>query len=309
MSQAIQYSKYYWYLTEEDKGFGISETPKGHIRCETKDKTCQIILSVQNLKPCNPGFCYKFYLISMHNDSFKVAYLGDIGLKNNRGILSCSFPIDNVSNTHLDANAFNIAVIAYQSDNLTAGTDISYPLSGYKNEKTLWKSKLHSYLLPQKTKQILNDKPASKTYVEKKGNPQTNNNITTNIKNLENLLSMSFTECKPFRRTNSITRYWRINNHQLLNRILDSCSSPELMLINNYLNMAYYIYGYYIVSVENINNSYHFSYGIPSLYGIDPKPSNLHCKWQSENYNEELYGEFGYWMVRFDMLTGRIVEG
>ena len=137
--------------------------------------------------------------------------------------------------------------------------------------------------------------------------PNFKDNITFKLKNLENLLSMSFAEYKPLKCENSLTRCWKINNRQLIKRILHSSDYPELLLINNYLDTSYYIYGFYIVSIESTDDSHYFLYGIPSLYGIDPKPSNLQCTWESENCNGGLYGEFGYWLVKFDMITGRIV--
>ncbi|WP_372996988.1 hypothetical protein [Lutispora sp.] len=123
------------------------------------------------------------------------------------------------------------------------------------------------------------------------------------IKKLENLLSMSFSECKPFFAAGDSTRWWKVKNHQLLKRILHTSGYPNLMLASSYLNTSYYVYGYYIVGIDYCTGSYRFAYGIPSLYGIDPKPGGIACIWRSEGNNGELYGEFGYWILKIDMVS------
>jgi hypothetical protein len=377
LPNAIQYSKYYWHLIEEDTGFGTSENPKGHIRFEIKNQICNIVVGIQNLKPCISGFCYKCYLVSSDTNKYQVACLGDVELKNQKAFLSCSFAANNIDSTGLDIEKFNVAAIVYQPCSLTSNTGILFPLSGYKNEKTPWRNGLRSYLLPEKAKHTSNDSSDIHIQTKKEIKPKLTSNtiakpspelryfacpknspfqyengtgsinfsndckaneiwnnfmehlnlfdnksvynystniepnfkddLTFKLKNLENLLSMSFAECKPLKRENTLTRYWKINNRQLIKRILNSSDYPELQLISNYLDTSYYIYGFYVVSIENTDDSHYFLYGIPSLYGIDPKPSDLPCIWESENCNGELYGEFGYWLVRFDMINGGIV--
>ena len=126
------------------------------------------------------------------------------------------------------------------------------------------------------------------------------------IKSLENMLSISFSGCKPFRVTKDSIRWWKVKNHQLVKRTLYSSGFPNLILMNNYLHTSHYIYGHYIIGIDNFNGSHYFIYGIPSLYGIDPMPNTLPCTWKSECNNGELYGEFGYWLVKFNMISGSI---
>ncbi len=123
------------------------------------------------------------------------------------------------------------------------------------------------------------------------------------IKKLENLLSMSFSECKPFSAAGDSSRWWKVKNHQLLIRILHTSGYPNLVLPNSYLNTSYYVYGYYIVGIDCCGSPYSFAYGIPSLYGIDSRPGGFSCIWKSENNNGELYGEFGYWILKIDMVS------
>lgn len=121
------------------------------------------------------------------------------------------------------------------------------------------------------------------------------------IRNLENMLSMSFNECKPFTVSENLPKWWKIQNHQLLKRILYSIDCFNLVFTSNFISTSYYIYGYFIVGIDYTDESVSFIYGIPALYGIDPKPGDLPYVWMSENNKGEFYGEFGYWIIRFDI--------
>jgi len=114
---------------------------------------------------------------------------------------------------------------------------------------------------------------------------------------LENMISIYFPRCKPFLYESKNTEWWKINNHHFLKKILFNCGLQNIIPSGSCLHNSYYIYGYYIAGISNYNDTNHFTYGIPGLYGIDVKPYFVNCCWKSENNTGELYGEFGYWLI------------
>ena len=119
----------------------------------------------------------------------------------------------------------------------------------------------------------------------------------TKIKIFENMISTSFSKCKPFLHENGNTKWWKINNHHLLKKVLFYCRLSDIVPYESSLYNSYYQYGYYVTGIKSYNNTQYFIYGIPGLYGIDVKPHFANCCWKSENNSGELYGEFGYWLV------------
>lgn len=144
----------------------------------------------------------------------------------------------------------------------------------------------------------LNNKKVFKTHesllIPKGKIQKENKNVKTNM--LENMISIYFSKCKPFLCENEKIKWWKINNHHLLNKILFYCELPDIIPTGAFLHNSYYIYGYFILGIQSLDNSYYLIYGIPGLFGIDEKPHLPNCYWNSENNAEETYGEFGYWL-------------
>lgn len=341
MSKKAQYYKYYITLLEENKGFGLSGHPKGSIRFEIKGEQCNIDLNVLNLKPCAPGYSYKCFLICPDQNNFNAICIGDIEPINEKGNLKTTFSALNADNTGISFDKYNIVALTYQPQSNCSGEKILFPLVGYRGEKLPWKNRFNLDLQPKKESEKVSDRrdldvhnpnvdepysdclsddlseyydkapqveTTEKPVCNDSFNESTYSTYTLNrIKNLDNMLSMSFSVCKPFSISDNSTKWWKVQNHQLLKRILYTIGYPNLILMSSYLNTSYYIYGYYIVGVNVFDHTYQFTYGIPSLYGIDPPPHNLPSTWKSENSIGDLYGEFGYWLIKFDMVTGCIV--
>ena len=368
-----QYSKYYTTLTEEDKGFSQSASPRGSARFEINGDQCSLELKVQNLSLCDTGYCFKCYLIYPEKSNFISTCIGQLEFKNQKGALHTMLSQSDVNGSGISLNAFDTIVVTYQPLNVDSKDKILFPLVGYKNSKTSWKDRFLISLLPKiKSKPTLDqqeDYTSTKISNQKNGYIKQNNtnldkdnqscssqvdnkqptfeqpsipilayedtnvyesfnyynesadinidnptyvpehfsNAGHKVKTLENMLSMSFPECKPFSMPEDSIRWWKVQNHELLKRVLFSSGYSKLILTNNYLNTSYYIYGYYIVGIHNCEDSHHFVYGIPSLYSVDPQPSSTCCTWKSENNSGELYGEFGYWLIKFDMLNCTII--
>ena len=374
MALKTQYSKYYTTLTEEDKGFSQSASPKGSARFEINEDQCSLELKVQNLSLCEPDYCYKCYLLYPEKSNFISTCIGQLEIKNYKGALHTVLSSSDVNSSGISINDFDTIVVTYEPLNVNSKDKISFPLVGYKNSKTSWKDKFTASLLPEIqckptinqqevystvvnsnqendclkqnnicldkdnescSLQVANEQPAFEQpnipildyndtnlfegfdyyneVADANGNnptyvPEHFSNTESKIKILENMLSMSFPECKPFSLPENSIRWWKVQNHELLKRVLFSSECSNLILTNNYLNTSYYIYGYYIVGINNCEGSNNFIYGIPSLYGIDPQPANNYCTWKSENNSGELYGEFGYWVIKFDMVNCTIIE-
>jgi len=337
LSEKAQYYKYYITLLEEDKDFGLSGPPKGSVRFEIKGEQCNIDLNVINLKPCAPGYSYKCFLICPDQNNFHTACIGDIEVSKEKSNLKTTFSGLNADNAGISFDRYNIVALTYQPQSNYSGEKILFPLVGYRGEKIPWKNRFNLNLQRKKeSEEVLDgrdnldvhnsdvDEPyldclsdGLSEYYNKDSQIKTTEQPVCNdsfnectystytldrIKTLDNMLSMSFSVCKPFSISDNSTKWWKIQNHQLLKRILYSIGYPNLILMSNYLNTSYYIYGYYIVGINVFDHTYQFTFGIPSLYGIDPNPHNLPCTWKPENSNGELYGEFGYWLIKFDMV-------
>lgn len=371
MSLKAQYSRYFINLTNDEISPGkLNASVRGQARFEINADQCTLRINIEHLEPCKPGFSYKCYLISSETDKSVSTCLGNIELLNHKASFTTKFPRNDVNNTGVPIEKFNVIAVACQPESTCSPEDVTFPLSGFKGQKTTWKNKLkaricsdssnfetentRSQTVPETNKEaieglasnqsipktsdaarlginhnfvpfdfysqfnITNSKKHSNEWKEflddcnvcKENKDKDlksssvslfNTNSTEKIKNLENLLSMSLPECKPFSYSKDSVRWWKVKSHQLLKRVLQSSGYLNLIMVNSFLNTSYYIYGYYIVGIDYCNDMYSFIYGIPSLFGIDPKPNNLPCIWKSENNNGELYGEFGYWLVRFDI--------
>lgn len=132
-------------------------------------------------------------------------------------------------------------------------------------------------------------------------NPKQNN--TEKLKNLENILSLTFSKYKPFSISDNSMKWWKVDNYQKIKQLLLSMELPDLAVLNNYLHIYYYVYGYFIIGINTSDKAAQFVFGIPSIYGIDPKPLNLSCSWKSESNSSAYYGEFGYWLIKYNFET------
>jgi hypothetical protein len=134
------YNRYFIIFQEEDKGFGMAldKQPTGYTKIETRNGKCKITVYAQNLvKEKGPYTCY---LIDATKNPVVPAKLGELKIDDTgRGETWWEFKEDDVANTGVPVDRFNVAAVVVE------GNKINAPLAGYVGkDKIVWKDKMAS---------------------------------------------------------------------------------------------------------------------------------------------------------------------
>lgn len=137
------YRKIFMILAQEDTGFGTGKEPSGHIKIEARDGKGEMSLSVQNLKEIKGE--YRVYIIKCGFDKAVPVLAGVIKPQNEKSQLKWQFNPQNVGNTGLSVDDFNVAAIITDG---ASNEGIVCPLAAYREEKIPWREKFKNALSP-----------------------------------------------------------------------------------------------------------------------------------------------------------------
>lgn len=138
MTAKKSYNRYFIIFQEEDKGYGIAidKQPTGYTKIETRNGRCKVTVYAQNLvKDRGPYLCC---LIDGSKSPAVIAKLGTITVdETGRGETWWEYREDDVAETGIPVDRFNVAAVVVEGDELKA------PLAGYiGRDKISWKDKI-----------------------------------------------------------------------------------------------------------------------------------------------------------------------
>ncbi len=130
------------------------------------------------------------------------------------------------------------------------------------------------------------------------------------LPSLKEELDKSFEGYNPFNVKSKSFRWWKINSPGYLNNILFRNNIKTYLLFNPNVMLAHYKYRYIIfgIRVDKRSGKEYFICGVPGVYSIDENPFGDMGSWsQLEGYRPK-YGAFGYWVIRINPRTGKLIK-
>lgn len=142
MGEMVKYQRQFLIFEEEDQGYGTSATPSGYAKIEIKNGKGRLNVFVQNLKPMGNESPYRVYFIKKSGNHAKHVLIGDIVFSRSNGQMILDFDPDNIKNSGLSLNDFDVISIGTITDN----NRIIWPLCAYRNEKIKWNKHVTSLI-------------------------------------------------------------------------------------------------------------------------------------------------------------------
>ncbi len=126
-------------------------------------------------------------------------------------------------------------------------------------------------------------------------------------KSLIECLDRNFLRVDPFRVRRRDYRWWRIDSPAHLNNVLQECNIRASVLFNPNLIMAHHMYKYLIAGIysDRISGRVYFVCGIPGEWSARDKPFGEYCRWVQAVARRPGRGFMGYWLVYFDLMSGK----
>lgn len=154
---------------------------KGYMKIEIRDGKGRITTYIQGLKPLKNNEMYRIYLISANSDNSLGIPVGWLETDSRgRGEHKYEFNPDNIENSGLSIEKFNVAAISIKGDNIN---EFTFPVVGYKEREILWKNNFKEFSL----KEELSAKKTVDTLENSKKEQKKINNIKT-PENSENII-------------------------------------------------------------------------------------------------------------------------
>lgn len=136
MGEKIKYQRLFLIFEEEDQGYGTSVKPSGYTKIEIKNGIARLVVFLQNLETISKETVYRLYFIKSGGNLTRHVLMGDVDLNGSNGQMSIDFDPDNIKNSGLCLNDFDIFAVGASVGN----NRIVWPLCAYRNEKVIWKN-------------------------------------------------------------------------------------------------------------------------------------------------------------------------
>lgn len=157
MGNKLKYQRSFFIFDEEDIGYGTEQKPSGHVKVEIREGKGKLFCQVNNLSEDNGKIQYQLFLIKSDNKQVVPVQVGNIKLNKNRGDLEWAFDPNDINNTKLAFDKFNVIAVLAKYIDLENNYSIC-PLVAYKEGKVDWRQELNNILQEQKS----NVKPLKK---------------------------------------------------------------------------------------------------------------------------------------------------
>lgn len=149
MSNKIKNQRIFFMLNREDAGFGTALDPSGYVKIEVREGKGRLSAMVQNLR--EDRLDYKLYLLWCSENMLFPVNVGSVPLKKNKGEINWEFIPENVANTGISIEKFNIAALLAENEE-GAQLAVLCPLVAYKDKKLSWRDKVKEILYGRKEK-------------------------------------------------------------------------------------------------------------------------------------------------------------
>lgn len=133
-----RYDRFFIMFKQELSGYSIDgREPNGYCKIEIRDGKGRANTYMQGLKPLKDGSMYRVYLIAVQGNKSLGVPTGWLDI-DNRGRGECRFDFnpDNIDETGLAIEDFNVGAIIVKGDNIK---ELIAPIVGYRDKEVLWK--------------------------------------------------------------------------------------------------------------------------------------------------------------------------